>query len=144
MRLQDEDSGAYTVSPENRIFSWKGIPRSSRIILITTMIIVVLITPNLAEGYYESSWEQLDKNSENNYNSAIIDKNGDAWVFGDNGEIIFGERMEQWANFESPTDVGTNNTIEFSVAVSDGSLEVTQYLSFLITNINDAPFFSIT
>ena len=46
-------------------------------------------------------------------------------------------------DFESPTDVGTNNTIEFSVAVSDGSLEVTQDLSFSITNINEAPSFSI-
>ncbi len=104
MRLWDGDSGVCIVNPENRIFSWKSIPRSSRIILITTMVIVVLITPNLAEGYYESSWEQIEKNSENNYNSAIIDENGDAWVFGDNGEIVFGEKMEQWVNFESPTN----------------------------------------
>ena len=63
MRLWDGDSGVSIVNPENRIFSWKSIPRSSRIILITTMIIVVLITPNLAEGYYESSWEQIEKNT---------------------------------------------------------------------------------
>ena len=63
MRLWDGDSGVCIVNPENRIFSWKSIPRSSRIILITTMIIVVLITPNLAEGYYESSWEQIENNT---------------------------------------------------------------------------------
>ena len=89
--------GVCVVNHENRIFSWKGIPRSSRIIIITTMIIVVLITPNLAEGYYESSWEQVEKSSENNYNSAIIDENGDAWVFGDNGEIVLGNNQESAA-----------------------------------------------
>ena len=51
------------------------------------MIVIIFITPNFAEGYYESSWSLIDSDSQNNYNAAIIDENGDAWVFGDDGEI---------------------------------------------------------
>ena len=42
-------------------------------------------------------------------------------------------------NFESPSDIGSDNTIDFSVQVSDGSLSVTQSYSFSITNTNEAP-----
>ena len=42
-------------------------------------------------------------------------------------------------NFETPTDVGADNKIEFSVLVSDGSLEVSQDYSFSITNVNEGP-----
>jgi ABC-type amino acid transport system permease subunit/photosystem II stability/assembly factor-like uncharacterized protein len=87
---------------ENRIFSWQSIPKSSRAILISSIIIVLFITPNFAEGY-ESSWVLIGENSENDYNAAIIDENGDAWVFGDNGEIIHGDNLEDWIQFESPT-----------------------------------------
>lgn len=45
-------------------------------------------------------------------------------------------------NFEVPGDVGANNTIEFSVKVSDGSLSSTQDFSFAITNVNEAPVLS--
>ena len=68
------------------------------------MIVIIFITPNFAEGYYESSWSLIDSDSQNNYNAAIIDENGDAWVFGDDGEIIFGEKMGEWIQFDSPTN----------------------------------------
>jgi len=45
-------------------------------------------------------------------------------------------------NFETPADVGADNKIEFSVLVSDGSLEVSQDYSFSITNVNEAPTIS--
>lgn len=45
-------------------------------------------------------------------------------------------------NYESPGDVGADNKIEFSVLVSDGSLEVSQDYSFSITDINEAPIIS--
>ena len=45
-------------------------------------------------------------------------------------------------NFEVPGDVGANNTIDFSVKVSDGSLSSTQDFSFNITNVNEAPVLS--
>lgn len=45
-------------------------------------------------------------------------------------------------NFETPTDVGADNKIEFSVLVSDGSLEVSQDYLFSITNVNEAPTIS--
>ena len=96
--------GVTVANIENRIFSWQSIPQSSRIILITSMIVIIFITPNFAEGYYESSWSLVESNSQNNYNAAIIDENGDAWVFGDDGEIIFGEKMEDWIQFDSPTN----------------------------------------
>lgn len=80
---------------ENRIFSWQGIPKSSRIILISTMMVIVFITPNLADGYYESSWNPVEINTDNNYNAVIIDEEGNAWIFGDGGGIIFGENIEQ-------------------------------------------------
>ncbi len=117
---------------ENRIFSWQSIPRSSRIILIATMMIIVFIMPNFAQGYYESSWNIVDTSSaENDYNAAIIDENGDAWVFGDNGEIIFGEKIEQWITFDSPTNEHLNTAYandEFIVAAgNNGSVIYKQY-----------------
>jgi hypothetical protein len=45
-------------------------------------------------------------------------------------------------NFETPTDIGADNKIEFSVLVSDGSLEVSQDYSFSITNVNEGPTIS--
>jgi len=45
-------------------------------------------------------------------------------------------------NFEMPTDVGADNKIEFTITVSDGSLEVSQDYSFSITNVNEAPTIS--
>ncbi|MDC0387411.1 cadherin repeat domain-containing protein [Gammaproteobacteria bacterium] len=45
-------------------------------------------------------------------------------------------------NFEMPADVGADNKIEFSVLVSDGSLEVIQDYLFSITNVNEAPTIS--
>ena len=45
-------------------------------------------------------------------------------------------------NFEMPADVGADNKIEFSVLVSDGSLEVSQDYSFSITNVNEGPTIS--
>ena len=45
-------------------------------------------------------------------------------------------------NYESPSDIGANNTIEFSVQVSDGSLSATQSYSLSITNVNEAPTIS--
>ena len=45
-------------------------------------------------------------------------------------------------NFESPSDIGLDNTIEFSVQVSDGSLSATQSYSLSITNVNEAPVIS--
>ena len=45
-------------------------------------------------------------------------------------------------NYESPSDIGLNNTIEFSVKVSDGSLSATQSYSLSITNVNEAPIIS--
>lgn len=45
-------------------------------------------------------------------------------------------------NYESPSDIGGNNTIEFSVQVSDGSLSATQSYSLSITNVNEAPTIS--
>ena len=45
-------------------------------------------------------------------------------------------------NYEGPIDVGSDNTIEFSVQVSDGSLDITQAYSFSIININEAPVIS--
>ena len=61
--------GVTVANIENRIFSWQSIPQSSRIILITSMIVIIFITPNFAEGYYESSWSLVESNSQNNYNA---------------------------------------------------------------------------
>jgi photosystem II stability/assembly factor-like uncharacterized protein len=88
--------------------------------------------PNFAQGYYESSWNIVDTSSaENDYNAAIIDENGDAWVFGDNGQIIFGEKIEQWITFDSPTNEHLNTAYandEFIVAAgNNGSVIYKQY-----------------
>jgi hypothetical protein len=42
-------------------------------------------------------------------------------------------------NFESPSDVGTNNIYEVIVQASDGTLTDTQAISVTITNANEAP-----
>lgn len=97
-----EDLGGNVLATEDRIFSWNSIPKSSRTILISSILIILFITPNFAEGY-ESSWSLVGEESDNNYNAAIIDENGDAWVFGDNGTIVFGDNLEEWRYFNSPT-----------------------------------------
>jgi photosystem II stability/assembly factor-like uncharacterized protein len=90
------------LATEDRIFSWNSIPKSSRTILISSILIILFITPNFAESY-ESSWSLVGEESDNNYNAAIIDENGDAWVFGDNGTIVLGDNLEEWRYFNSPT-----------------------------------------
>jgi polar amino acid transport system permease protein len=71
--------------------------------IISVMTIILFITPNYAEGYYESSWVLVETDSANNYNAAVVDKNGDGWIFGDNGEIVHGVNLEQWTQINSPT-----------------------------------------
>ena len=103
------------------------------------MIVIIFITPNFAEGYYESSWILIDSDSQNNYNAAIIDENGDAWVFGDDGEIIFGEKMGEWIQFDSPTNedlkaayanqdlivaAGNNGTVIYKQYSSENWIEI--------------------
>jgi Ca2+-binding RTX toxin-like protein len=46
------------------------------------------------------------------------------------------------ANFEAPTDVGTNNVYDVIVQASDGSLVDTQAIAVTVTNVNDAPLFT--
>ena len=47
---------------EKRILAWKKIPESSRILLIASIIVIIFLTPNLAEGY-ESTWNEININS---------------------------------------------------------------------------------
>jgi polar amino acid transport system permease protein len=91
------------LSKEERILGWYKIPKSSRILLIATTLVVIFLTPNLAEGY-ESTWNRIEIDSTDDYNAAVIDSNGDAWVFGDNGIIIHGEKITNWSIVNSPTD----------------------------------------
>ena len=91
------------LSKEDRILSWYKIPKSSRILLIATTLIFIFLTPNLAEGY-ESTWNKIEIDSTNDYNAAVIDSNEDAWVFGDNGIIIHGEKLTNWSIIDSPTN----------------------------------------
>jgi len=45
-------------------------------------------------------------------------------------------------NFESPSDLNSDNTIDFSVVVSDGTLSTQADYSFAIINVNEAPAIS--
>ena len=45
-------------------------------------------------------------------------------------------------NFEIPTDLNSDNTIDFSVVVSDGTLSAQADYSFIITNVSEAPVIS--
>ena len=47
-------------------------------------------------------------------------------------------------DYEKPIDVGSNNSINFSVQVSDGALVAVQEYSFAITNKNEAPVITTT
>ncbi|MDA9259953.1 cadherin repeat domain-containing protein [Gammaproteobacteria bacterium] len=47
-------------------------------------------------------------------------------------------------DFESPTDLNSDNTIDFTVVASDGSLSSQADFSVAITNVNDAPSFGST
>ena len=73
-------------------------------------------------------------------NSSSVMDEGLLSIDASSGAIIFSKAPD----YEGPTDVGLNNTIEFSVQVSDGSLDVTQAYSFVITNKNEAPVISST
>ena len=116
---------------EKRILAWKKIPESSRILLIASIIVIIFLTPNLAEGY-ESTWNEININSNNDYNAAIIDSNGDAWVFGDDGVIIQGEKLVNWSIVDSPTikDILTADSNE-NLIVAAGSDGVVIYKEIL-------------
>ena len=116
---------------EKRILAWKKIPESSRILLIASIIVIIFLTPNLAEGY-ESTWNEINVNSNNDYNAAIIDSNGDAWVFGDDGIIIQGEKLVNWSIVDSPTikDILTADSNE-NLIVAAGSDGVVIYKEIL-------------
>ena len=45
------------------------------------------------------------------------------------------------SNYEVPTDANTNNTYEINVVISDGSNEVAQAVSIIITDVSEAPEF---
>jgi len=45
-------------------------------------------------------------------------------------------------NFESPGDLNADNTIDFTVMVSDGALSAQSDFTFSITNVNEAPTIS--
>ena len=45
-------------------------------------------------------------------------------------------------DYESPTDNGLDNTYDFTVTVSDGSLSASQSISVAVGNLNEAPSFS--
>jgi hypothetical protein len=47
-------------------------------------------------------------------------------------------------DYEKPIDVGSDNSINFSVQVSDGALIDVQEYSFAITNKNEAPVITTT
>ena len=124
---------------EKRILAWKKIPESSRILLIASIIVIIFLTPNLAEGY-ESTWNEINVNSNNDYNAAIIDSNGDAWAFGDDGIIIQGEKLANWSIVDSPTikDILTADSNEKLIvaAGSDGVVIYKEILSNEWINID--------
>ena len=45
------------------------------------------------------------------------------------------------SDYEVPTDANTNNTYEINVVISDGSNEVAQAVSIIITDVSEAPEF---
>jgi len=45
-------------------------------------------------------------------------------------------------NFESPSDLNADNTVNFTVMVSDGALSTQSDYTFSITNVNEAPIIS--
>ena len=59
----------------NRIFSWSEVPTSSRMIIISTAIIFIFLTPILGEGY-ESSWSIADSGVESDLLTATADSDG--------------------------------------------------------------------
>ena len=44
-------------------------------------------------------------------------------------------------DFENPTDIGSNNTYEVVVQVSDGVLTDTQTITVTVTNVNETSYF---
>ena len=141
---------------EERIVAWKKIPESSRILVIASLLVIIFLTPNLAEGY-ESTWNEVIIDSNNDYNAAVIDSNGNAWVFGDDGVIIYGERLENWSLVNSPTTkdilaadfnenlivaVGANGAVIYKDIQSSEWIEIdidnqTKINSVSINNLNE-------
>ncbi len=86
----------------NRIFSWSDVPTSARMIIISTSIIFIFLTPILGEGY-ESSWSTADSGVESDLLTATADSDGIIWVFGEGGIILNSSDMQTWVSSESPT-----------------------------------------
>ena len=68
-------------------------------------------------------------------------KDSDLFTIGAKTGVI---KFKTPPDHEKPRDIGSNNSISFSVQVSDGALIDVQEYSFAITNKNEPPFFNIT
>ena len=106
---------------EERIVAWKKIPESSRILVIASLLVIIFLTPNLAEGY-ESTWNEVIIDSNNDYNAAVIDSNGNAWVFGDDGVIIYGERLVGGTRVFLETSGTDNQYLYGAIVLGEGEI----------------------
>ena len=71
----------------------------------------------------------------------ISAKDSDLFTIGAKTGVI---KFKTTPDHEMPRDSGSNNSINFSVQVSDGALVAVQEYSFDIVNRNEPPFFDIT
>ncbi|MDB4055946.1 cadherin repeat domain-containing protein [Gammaproteobacteria bacterium] len=71
----------------------------------------------------------------------ISAKDSDLFTIGAKTGVI---KFKTMPDHEMPRDSGSNNSINFSVQVSDGALVTVQEYSFDILNRNEPPFFDIT
>ena len=71
----------------------------------------------------------------------ISAKDSDLFTIGAKTGVI---KFKTMPDYEKPRDSGSNNSINFSVKVSDGALVAVQEYSFDIVNRNEPPFFDTT
>ena len=106
-------------------------------------IIATTSIPNTAEGIRSLGSIHVTDQDSSSFSFSLVDSNGlkdeQLLSIDGSGNIAFLVTPD----FEMPIDVGSNNTIEFSVIVSDGTLSTTENYSFSIIDVNESPVFSI-
>jgi hypothetical protein len=92
------------------------------------------IAENISTPIYTVSGTDVDANTTLTYALGGVDAARFS-INASTGEV----RFAPTANFEAPTDAGTDNVYDITVVASDGALSASQAVAITVTNVNEAP-----
>jgi hypothetical protein len=119
----------------------------------TQAIAVTISNVNEGQTITSGAVYSIAENTTNVATVTATDLDGDAIIYGIAGGVDAARfainaatgalRFMSAPNFEAPGDVGSDNIYNVIVSASDGSLTSTKALAVTVTNVNEAPAFTI-